>query len=181
MVTRIASRMNRRNKEGTQARFVIPPVHGGGNCGIAIHVRESTNTRSEELATTRRERTMKSLGALMLIAVASVAAAEPPQELVVGGDGIVSGSVNGVPGRLRIDPAVPTMPILSTAWAQRVGLRPGPFAFGYLVGPETVRGRTAVAHIAIGNGVAAVRHRVGWAERPFTAEADGVVGPGGVP
>lgn len=124
---------------------------------------------------------MKRLGALILAAFALTAAADPPAELVVSGDGIVPAIVNGVPGRLRIDPAVPTLPILSTDWATRAGLRAGPFAFGYLVGPETVRGRSAVSHIAIGGNTEARSRRVGWTERPFTAEADGVVGPGGVP
>ena len=34
-------------------------------------------------------------------------------------DGIVTATVNGVPGRLRIDPAVPALPLLTAAWAQR--------------------------------------------------------------
>jgi hypothetical protein len=117
---------------------------------------------------------------LALAALVLGAAAEPPRELVVSGDGLVAATVNGVPGRLRIDPAVPAMPILGTAWAERAGLRAGPFAFGYMVGPETVRGRSAVGRLAIGGG-AELRHRVGWTERPFTEAADGVVGPGGLP
>lgn len=124
---------------------------------------------------------MKRLGGLMLAALALAGAADPPEELVVGGDGIVTAIVNGVPGRLRIDPAVPALPLLTAAWAERAQLRAGPFAFAYMVGPEQVRGRSAVTQIAIGEGAEPRRRRVGWTERPFTAAADGVAGPGGLP
>jgi hypothetical protein len=120
--------------------------------------------------------------ALIVAAFALTAAADPPEpELVVSGDGIVTATVGGVPGRLRIDPAVPALPLLTSAWAHRAQLRAGPFAFAYLVGPEQVRGRSAVTQIAIGEGAEPRRRRVGWADRPFTAAADGVVGPGGLP
>src|SRR4051812_14649887 len=121
------------------------------------------------------------LGALVLAAFVLAAADDPPQELVVSGDGIVDATVNGVPGRLRIDPAVPSLPMLGSAWAERAQLRPGPFAFGYMVGPEQVHGRSAVTQIAVGENAAARRHRVGWTERPYSTAADGVVGPGGLP
>jgi hypothetical protein len=124
---------------------------------------------------------MKPLGALTLAAFALAAAADPPRELVVSGDGIVATAVNGVPGRLRIDPAVPALPMLGSAWAERARLRPGPFAFSYLVGAEHVNGRSAVARIAIGDGAAPRRCRVGWTERAYTGAADGVAGPGGLP
>ena len=121
-------------------------------------------------------------GALIVAAFALTAAADPPEsELVVTGDGIVAATVNGVPGRLRIDPAVPALPMLTAAWAERAQLRAGPFAFGYLVGPEQVNGRSAVTRIAIGEGAEPRRRRVGWTDRPFTAAADGVAGPGGLP
>ena len=44
------------------------------------------------------------------------------RERVVSGDGIVAVSVNGGPGRLRIDPAAPALPILTETYAQRAGL-----------------------------------------------------------
>src|SRR4051812_25384776 len=151
------------------------------NC-IAIHRSESMNARSMPPAMgAAGGGRMKPLGALTLAAFALAAAADPPRELVVSGDGIVATTVNGVPGRLRIDPAVPALPMLGSAWAERARLRPGPFAFSYLVGSERVNGRSAVARIAIGDGAAPRRHRVGWTERPYTAAADGVAGPGGLP
>lgn len=112
--------------------------------------------------------------------------ASPPalgqtNELVVSGDGIVPVTVNGVPARIRIDAAVPSLPMLTTDYAARARLRAGPFAFGYMVGPEMVRGRSAVARIAIGEGARPRKRRVGWTDRPFAPGVDGVVGPGGLP
>jgi hypothetical protein len=120
---------------------------------------------------------------LSLAAFTLVAASDPPEsdagrELVVSGDGVVDASVNGVPGRIRIDPSVPALPLITSAWAERAQLRPGPFAFGYMVGPEQVNGRSAVTQIAA--GAEPRRRRVGWTERRFAAAADGVVGPGGL-
>jgi len=109
------------------------------------------------------------------------AADRPREELVVTGDGIVPAVVNGVPGRIRIDPAVPSIAMLGPEWAGRAGLRPSFFAFGYLVGPQQVDGSSAVTRIAIGEGAEPRRRRVGWTQLPYTANADGVIGPGGLP
>jgi len=117
----------------------------------------------------------------LLLCLALIPAVAGAQERVVSGDGIVTVTVNGAPGRLRIDPAAPALPILTAAYAQRVGLRPGPFAFAYLVGPERVMGRSAVGRIAVGAGVSPRKRRIGWAERDYVAGADGVIGPGGLP
>ena len=109
-------------------------------------------------------------------------AAEPvADELVVTGDGIVAATVNGAAGRIRIDPAVPSIAMLGPEWAARAELRPSLFGIGYLVGPTQVNGATDVTRIAIGDGSEARRRRVGWTERPYTSVADGVIGPGGLP
>ena len=121
---------------------------------------------------------------LLLLALVSTAAAgqpRPPQERVVSGDGIVTVNVNGAPGRLRIDPAAPALPILTTPYAGRARLRAGPFAFAYLVGPEQVRGLSAVGRIAVGDGARPRKRRIGWAARDYVPGADGVIGPGGLP
>jgi hypothetical protein len=55
------------------------------------------------------------------------------------------------------------------------------FGFGYMVGPEQVDGVSAVARIAVGPGSQARKRRVGWTRLPYSAAADGVIGPGGVP
>lgn len=127
---------------------------------------------------------MKNACALALAALSSLSVAAQARDLsewVVSGDGVVPVSVNGVPGRVRIDPAVPSMPLFAAPFAMRAELNPGPFAFGYMVGPEQVDGRTAVARIAIGEGGEERRRRVGWTARPYFAGADGVIGPGGLP
>jgi hypothetical protein len=113
--------------------------------------------------------------------LASAPALGQTGELVVSGDGIVPVTVNGVPARIRIDPAVPSLPMLTADYAERARLRAGPFAFGYMIGPEMVRGRSAVARIGVGEGVRPRKRRVGWTGRPFAAGVDGVVGPGGLP
>ncbi|HVQ07177.1 MAG TPA: hypothetical protein VMS43_01955 [Allosphingosinicella sp.] len=128
--------------------------------------------------TTRRH------GLALLALLASIAAAPAraqADELVVSGDGVVPVTVNGVPARIRIDPAVPALPMLTADYAARARLRPGPFAFGYMVGPEMVSGRSAVARIAVGAGARPRKRRVGWTGRAFAAGVDGVVGPGGLP
>ena len=113
----------------------------------------------------------------LVLNLTSVAAAE----IVVTGDAVVPVVVNGTAGRIRIDPAVPALPMLVAPYAMRGELRPGPFAFAYLVGPERVLGRSAVTRITIGEGGEERRRRVGWTERPYYPEADGVIGPGGLP
>lgn len=120
------------------------------------------------------------LACLAFIPAVANAQAQVP-ERVVSGDGIVIVTVNGAPGRLRIDPAAPALPILTNTFAQRAALRPGPFAFAYLVGPERVMGRSAVGRIAVGAGVPPRKRRIGWTERPYVPDADGVIGPGGLP
>lgn len=123
---------------------------------------------------------------LLLLVLISATAAESrnrqPQERVVSGDGIVTVAVNGAPGRIRIDPAAPAIPMFTTPFAiGQARLRPGPFAFGFMVGPQEVPGRTAVGRIAVGDGARPRKRRIGWTGRTYLQGADGVIGPGGVP
>lgn len=118
---------------------------------------------------------------LLLLALVPGGAVAQPPERVVSGDGIVTATINGVTARLRIDPAAPALPILTEALAGQAGLRAGPFAFAYLVGPEQVPGRSAVGRIAVGADARPRKRRIGWAGRPYVSGADGVIGPGGVP
>jgi hypothetical protein len=119
---------------------------------------------------------------LVLVSAAATSAAAQPEERVVSGDGIVAVSLNGVSGRIRIDPAAPALPMFTTPFAAgQARLNPGPFAFGYMVGPQAVQGRSAVGRIAIGDGARPRKRRVGWTGRTYLENADGVIGPGGVP
>ncbi len=118
---------------------------------------------------------------LLCLAFIPALVAAQPGERVVSGDGIVAVTVNGVSGRLRIDPAAPALPILTETLAGQAQLRAGPFAFAYLVGPEQVPGRSAVGRIAVGADARPRKRRIGWTGRPWVAGADGVIGPGGLP
>jgi hypothetical protein len=119
---------------------------------------------------------------LVLVSAAAESRNRPPQERVVSGDGIVTVNLNGVTGRIRIDPAAPALPMFTTPFAAgRAQLRAGPFAFGYMVGPQQVPGLSAVGRIAIGEGARPRKRRVGWTGRTYVEGADGVIGPGGVP
>src|SRR5205085_2661928 len=103
-------------------------------------------------------------------------------ERVVSGDGIVTVTLNGTPGRIRIDPAAPALPIFTAPFAAgQAHLRAGPFAFAYMVGPQQVPGLSAVGRIGIGEGARRRKRRVGWTGRPYVRDADGVIGPGGLP
>jgi hypothetical protein len=122
----------------------------------------------------------------LMSATAAVSQTRQPQarspERVVSGDGIVTVSVNGARGRIRIDPAAPAIPMFTTPFAaDQARLRAGPFAFGFMVGPQAVPGRTAVGRIAVGEGARPRKRRIGWTGRTYLQGADGVIGPGGVP
>ena len=121
---------------------------------------------------------------LLLLAFISTTAASqsrPLPERVVTGDGIVPVTLNGVQGRIRIDPAAPALPMLTAPFAGQARLRAGPFTFAYMVGPRDVRGLSAVGRIALGEDARTRKRRVGWTGLSYVDGADGVIGPGGVP
>ncbi|HYD12823.1 MAG TPA: hypothetical protein VEC11_08240 [Allosphingosinicella sp.] len=119
---------------------------------------------------------------LVLVSASAGAQRRQPEERVVSGDGIVAVTLNGAPGRIRIDPAAPAIPMFTAPFAAgQARLRAGPFAFGYMVGPQQVPGLTAVGRIAIGDGARPRKRRIGWTPRTYVQGADGVIGPGGVP
>lgn len=111
-------------------------------------------------------------------AVLLVAAADAPRERIVTGDGIVPGNVATMPGRILVDPGAPSMLMLAPDYAARIGLRPGMFGMRYMVGPVSVDGSSAVTTIDTGGGPR--KRRVAWTAQPYTADADGVIGPGGL-
>lgn len=127
------------------------------------------------MAVTRR--TMTATMALLL-----VGAAPAPRERVVTGDGIIEVRLNGELIRLRIDPAAPSMPLVSDAIAMQRGFRMGRklgIGFGFNVGPTMVMSQTQVVRIDYGGKPE--KQRIGWTQRPFAAAADGSIGPGGLP
>jgi hypothetical protein len=124
-------------------------------------------------------------GPLLCLVLVSTAAGSQPRQLrerVVSGDGIVAVTLNGVAGRIRIDPAAPALPIFTAPFAAgRARLRAGPFGGSYLVGPQQVPGLSAVGRIAVGAGARPRKRRIGWTDRNWVEGADGVIGPGGLP
>lgn len=116
------------------------------------------------------------------LALAVLAAAAPSAERAIEGDAMLDVTIDGVPTRLRVDPAAPGMPLIDLALAERAKLRlTGKWGVGivYGVGGTMVTTRTQVVRIDLGDGPA--KRRVGWAQRPFTSAAPASVGPGGLP
>lgn len=115
----------------------------------------------------------------VVAAMACIAAgAAPVPERVIAAGGIVRGTINGYPVTLRIEPGATAMPLIAADTAARVGLKGGMFGIAYAVGPERMRGRTGTGAIDTGSG--AVKRRIGWTPRGFTAAAEGVIGPSGL-
>ena len=109
------------------------------------------------------------------------AGAPPLPERVVTIGKTETVTVNGVPAKLRVDPAAPGLPLVTPEIAAAAKLKGGGLlAFGmiYRVGTEGVIGRTQVA--PFGAGTRPGKRRVGWTPRPWIAGVDAVVGPAGV-
>ncbi len=121
-------------------------------------------------------------GIMIGAAVALTAAATPPGERIVRIDTTIPMTVEGVAGRLRIDPGAPGRPLLTPGYAEQVGLKGGGlmgFGVVYHVGREKVPARTEVAAVALDGGKAH-KHRVIWAPRAFATGVEGAMGPGGL-
>ena len=116
---------------------------------------------------------------MMCATVLTIAASAPPHEYIVEGDGIVPATIEGAPGRIRIDPGAASIPLVTTALSGAAGLKHGPFGVDIAVGPAKIRGYTAVADFVVGG--TAFKRRVAWFDPPFAAGIDGVVGPGSIP
>ncbi len=114
----------------------------------------------------------------LMIAFLAIAAAEPPRERVIMGEGIIGAIVAGRSVRLRVDPAAPAMPLIDRDLAERAHLKmTGSWGvgIGYRIGTGGVMARTQVVRINLGGGT--TKRRVGWTDRPFARVADGSVGP----
>lgn len=117
-----------------------------------------------------------------LAPLALIGASAPPEERVITGDGIIDVRLDGDPVRLRADPAAPGMPLMAQDFAERRGLRMSRrfgVGFVYAIGGAHVTSATAVTQVDLGDGP--VKRRVGWTARPFSAVADGSIGPTGLP
>ncbi|MDE2619459.1 MAG: hypothetical protein KGL54_04780 [Sphingomonadales bacterium] len=111
---------------------------------------------------------------------AAMATAEPsPGPLIVEPEGVVSGTVQGQPARLRIQPNGSSTLVLNPDPASRWHLKSGWIGVVVGVGPVKVRGSTAVVRYGVG-GVE-WRRRIAWFERPAALRADGLLGPTALP
>jgi hypothetical protein len=120
--------------------------------------------------------------AVMAAGMLLVGAGPPPAERVVGGDGVVTVTIDGKAVRVRIDPAAPGMPLLIKEVADRLRFKESRrlgVGFVYSVGPVRIMSSTKVARVDFGGG--AEKQRMGWADRPFGPAAEGSVGPAGLP
>lgn len=84
-------------------------------------------------------------GIMIGAAVGLTAAATPPGERIVQIDTTIPMTVEGVAGRLRIDPGAPGRPVLAPDYAGQAGLKGGGlmgFGVVYHVGREKVPART---------------------------------------
>ncbi len=103
----------------------------------------------------------------------------PVAEQVFEADGLVPGTVNGVPMRFKVSPAGASFPLLSQAAATRAGLKGGWLKIGGRIGPVRFKGQTAVGTFTA-PGVAQKR-RMFWFERSPFPGIDAVLGPKSFP
>ncbi len=113
------------------------------------------------------------------LAVAAVSLAADSPERVVGPDRALAATVHGVPARLSVDPGAPSVPVFNPDFAARAGFKAGMFGTMARIGPVIVAGKSAVVRLDLGGGE--FKRRVTWFAAPFVADADGTIGPGGLP
>jgi hypothetical protein len=118
--------------------------------------------------------------------------AAPIRDVPIGG--MIAATIDGKPLTLRVDPAAPGLPLVSTATAERLALRAGGIGLhlGYVVGKQSVMHQTTVRPMTLGD--APVKRRIGFPMRPKSLAAgapwqghayalvgDGTIGPGALP
>ena len=132
----------------------------------------------------------------MMVCVGSAAfgadKAATVRDVPVGG--MIAATIDGKPVSLRVDPAAPGLPLVTTATAERLALRTGGLGIGlgYAVGGQSVMQHTTVRPMTLGD--APLKRRIGypgrpktvaadapWVGRAYAAVADGTIGPGALP
>lgn len=114
---------------------------------------------------------------LLALAALFLLAADDGERVVA--DAPVPATIQGSQARLRIDPGAPSMPVLNPDFAERAALDAGPFATRGSIGPVRVKGQSAVVRLDLGQGE--FKRRVTWFDAPYATDADGTIGPGGLP
>lgn len=122
------------------------------------------------------------LGLLLAFGLSAPALAQTRLTLQANPVPIIEATINGQPVRLEVDPRLPRFLAVSTATAERLGLRRIPFA-GANVGIDgsgaLLRGRTARPHVTFGERE--LRVTTGIFPAPITSNADGVIGAAALP
>jgi hypothetical protein len=129
-----------------------------------------------------------------LLGTAAFAADKPAPVREVAVGGMIPATIDGKPLTLRVDPAAPGLPLVSTATAERLALRAGGIGLhlGYSVGGQSIMHQTTVRPMTLGD--APVKRRIGFPMRPkslapdarwtghaYANAGDGTIGPGGLP
>lgn len=129
--------------------------------------------------------------ALSCIGSASLAADKPAPVRDVPVGGMIAATIDGTPVTLRVDPGAPGLVFMTSAAAERLGLKGGMMEFGYSVGGQGAMQATTVRPMTF--GATHVKRRVGfpspkktaigarWVGRAYAAVADGSIGPGVLP
>ena len=104
---------------------------------------------------------------------------EAPLTMWVGPDQLLVGTIRETRLSIRMMTAGPKTLFLNPGTAERLSLRSGIFSGEGRVGPVRKRINTAVVTYSVGE--VASRRRVLWSDADYAPEADGGIGPGGVP
>jgi hypothetical protein len=133
---------------------------------------------------------MKRAGAAMLLLLASAAVAKDTAVRDVPIGGMIAATIDGQPVSLRADPAAPGLVLVTTATADRLGLKSGALGLGYSVGRQGAMQATTVKPMTFDG--TQVKRRIGfptrksvtdtrWVGRAYATVGDGSIGPGTLP
>ncbi|MEG3163560.1 hypothetical protein U1701_03020 [Sphingomonas sp. PB2P19] len=134
---------------------------------------------------------MKRTGAAMLLCLASAAVARDATVRDVPIGGMIAATIDGQPVSLRADPAAPGLVLVTTATAERLGLKSGALGLGYSVGRQGAMQASTVKPMTFDG--ARVKRRIAfpsrkhvtadarWVGRAYGTVGDGSIGPGSLP
>ena len=113
----------------------------------------------------------------------------PVRDVPIGG--MIAATIDGTPVMLRVDPGAPGLVLMTTAAADRLGLKGGMMELGYSVGGQGAMQATTVRPMTL--GATRVKRRIGfpsrkkvaidarWIGRAYATVGDGSIGPGSLP
>ena len=128
---------------------------------------------------------------LVPIGSAGFAADKPVAVRDVPVGGMIAATIDGRPVTLRVDPGAPGLVLMTTAAADRLGLKGGMMEIGYSVGGKGAMQATTVRPMTF--DATRVKRRVGfpspkkgsadgrWIGRVYATVGDGSIGPGSLP